>query len=79
MGLTLLQATQRANFEVRAGQETIYVVNDNDGRLFDFEKLAHGESWVTRPSLAKIGVNNPSIDSGAGSTGEPWARSRRRT
>ena len=66
MGLTLLQATQRANFEVRAGQETIYVVNDNDGRLFDFEKLAHGESWVTRRSLAKIGVNNPSIDPGAG-------------
>jgi ATP-dependent helicase YprA (DUF1998 family) len=66
MGVTPLPVTQRANFEVWADQETVYVINDNDGRLFDFEKLAQGETWVTRPSLENVGVNNPPIDPGAG-------------
>jgi hypothetical protein len=66
MGVTPLPVTQRANFEVWADQETVYVINDNDGRLFDFEKLAQGETWVTRASLANVGVNNPPIDPGAG-------------
>jgi len=66
MGITPLPLTPRANFEVWADQETVYVINDNDGRLFEFEKLAQGETWVTRLSLANVGVNNPSIDVGAG-------------
>ncbi|HVM00505.1 MAG TPA: DEAD/DEAH box helicase [Egibacteraceae bacterium] len=66
MGVTPLPVTQQANFEVWADQETVYVINDNDGHLFDFEKLAQGETWVTRLSLANIGVNNPPIDPGAG-------------
>ncbi len=65
MSLTPLPVTQRANYEVWAGQETVYVINDNDGRLFDFEKLAQGETWVTRPSVAKIGAN-PRFDPSAG-------------
>lgn len=66
MGLKPLPLTQKANFEVWAERETVYVVNDNDGRLFDFEKLAQGETWVTRASLANVGVGNPTIDVGAG-------------
>jgi len=66
MGVALLQATPRANFEVWADQETVYVINDNDGRLFDFEKIARGDTWVTRESLTNIGENNPPIDPGAG-------------
>lgn len=66
MGVSLLPLTPRANFEVWADQETVYVINDNDGRLFDFVKLAQGETWVTREALAKVGVNNLSIDAGAG-------------
>lgn len=66
MGVALLPLTPRANFQVWADQETVYVINDNDGRLFDFEKLAQGETWVTRLALANVGVNNPSIDVGAG-------------
>ena len=65
MGTTPLAGTKRANFEVWADQETVYVINDNDGRLFDFEKLAHSETWVTRASLANVGVDNPEIGSGA--------------
>ena len=66
MGVTPWKMTQRANFEVWSGQETVYVINDNDGRLFDFEKLARGETWITRSSLANVGVDNPSIDRSAG-------------
>jgi ATP-dependent helicase YprA (DUF1998 family) len=66
MGVSLLPLALSANFEVWADQETVYIINDNDGRLFDFEKLAQGETWVTREALANVGVNNPSIDAGAG-------------
>ena len=66
LGLTPLPGIQRANYRVWAGQETVYVVNDNDGRLFEFEKLAQGETWVTRPSLRKVGVSNATVDSSAG-------------
>jgi hypothetical protein len=61
-----LQPRHQANFEVWAGQERVYVVNDNDGRLFAFVKLSQGETWVTREALASAGVNNPSIDTNAG-------------
>ncbi len=54
-----------ANFEVWCGQDTVYVVNDNDGRLFDFEKLAQGETWATRESLAKVGIDNPPLVTGS--------------
>jgi DEAD/DEAH box helicase domain-containing protein len=66
MGIAQLPLVQRANFEVWADQETVYVINDNDGRLFDFEKLTQGETWVTRLALANVGVANPPIDVGAG-------------
>ncbi len=66
MGITPLPLNQRLNFEVCADQETVYVVNDNDGRLFEFEKLAQGETWVTRSALGNVGVNNPKFDAGAG-------------
>ena len=66
MGVTPLPLNQRANFEVWADQETVYVVNDNDGRLFTFEKLAKGETWATQEALASAGINNPPIDLAAG-------------
>ena len=67
MGVTPLPVSQRANFDVWAGQETVYVVNDNDGRLLTFEKLAQGETWATRDALTAAGINNPPIDAAAGS------------
>ena len=66
MGATLQQLTTRANFGVWAGPETVFVVNDNGGRYFDFIKLSQGETWVTRDALTQIGVNNPQINTGAG-------------
>ena len=66
MGITPLPVNQRANFEVWADQETVYTVNDNDGRLFTFEKLKQGETWATRDALATVGTNKPMIDLAAG-------------
>ena len=66
VGITALQMRRQANFEVCAAQEMVYVINDNNGRLFEFEKLAEGETWVTRPALANVGVDNPPIVHSAG-------------
>jgi hypothetical protein len=66
MGATLQQLTPRANFGIWAGPETIFVVNDNAGRCFDFEKLNQGETWVTREALAQVGDTNPTINAAAG-------------
>lgn len=65
VGVTPIQLTPRANFEIWSGQETVYVVNDNEGNLFEFWKLSRGETWVTRDALQKVGVNNPPVDGNA--------------
>jgi DEAD/DEAH box helicase domain-containing protein len=64
MGIAQLQGTQRANFEVWSDQATVFVVNDNNGYRFRFEKLAQGETWVVREALAQVGVNNPPLVGG---------------
>ncbi len=61
MGVKHLQARPRKNFNVWAGQETVYVVNDNSGRLFRFKKIAKGETWATQDAFAAIDVE-PSFD-----------------
>ncbi|MCU1336685.1 MAG: box helicase [Bryobacterales bacterium] len=66
MGATLQQLTPRANFGIWAGPETIFVVNDNGGRCFDFAKLDQSETWVTREALTNIGINNPRMDMATG-------------
>ncbi len=43
----------QANFETWNGGETVFVINDNNGALFDFEQLA-GETWMTRDAVAKV-------------------------
>jgi DEAD/DEAH box helicase domain-containing protein len=65
-GATYRQLNVRRNFGVWAGPDTIYVVNDNHGACFNFEKLTQGETWVTREALAQAssqsGVRAPAID-----------------
>ncbi|MBK9622567.1 MAG: hypothetical protein IPO31_25580 [Candidatus Obscuribacter sp.] len=61
LGVTPLAFTPRANFEVWCGEESIYIVNDNDGRNFTFEKLATGETWVTRDALRSIELTDAEI------------------
>ena len=64
MGIAQLQGAQRANFEVWSDQATVFVVNDNNGYLFRFEKLLQGETRVVRDALAQVGVNNPPLAGG---------------
>lgn len=64
MGLAPIAMTTVHNFDLWCGQETVHIINDNDGQLFDFEKLAQGETWVTRQALEKVGVMNPPIAAG---------------
>jgi hypothetical protein len=66
MGATLQPLTPRANFGIWSGVETIFIVNDNAGSGFDFEKLSQEETWVTREALAQVGVTNPAINTAAG-------------
>lgn len=57
MGVTAIPMLAVQNFEVASREDTVYVINDNEGRLFNFEKLLQGERWVTRDALAKVGAN----------------------
>lgn len=66
VGVSALQTTVLENFEVWSEQDTVYSINDNDGKLFTFEKLMRSESWVTRDSLNRLDISNPPIDSPAG-------------
>ena len=45
--------TQHLNAEFWSGERNVCVVNDNAGRLFEFEKL-QGETWVTRAAVDQI-------------------------
>lgn len=46
-----LQMTPCLNFEFWSGEREVCIVNDNAGQLFSFERLAQGETWVTRDAV----------------------------
>lgn len=52
-----------ANFGIFSGPETVYVVNDNNGELFEFERI-WGESWMTRDALSKVTPTAPAATAG---------------
>jgi len=58
VGFRPINMTQRANFEVWSDSDTVFVINDNAGRLFNFERLYQEETWVTREALEGSGVSN---------------------
>jgi DEAD/DEAH box helicase domain-containing protein len=47
----MLPMTTMANVEFWSGERDVCTVNDNAGQLFQFERLANGESWVTRDAV----------------------------
>jgi DEAD/DEAH box helicase domain-containing protein len=49
-----LVMTEHLNIEFGSDQRDVCVVNDNDGQLFEFEKLAQSETWVTREAIDQI-------------------------
>lgn len=56
LGVTQIGMQPRCNFQLGSTMDTVYVVNDNDGQLYNFEKLAVDETWVTRPALTAVQV-----------------------
>jgi DEAD/DEAH box helicase domain-containing protein len=58
LGMGAVHLAAHANFDIFSGPETVYVINDNNGDLFEFEQF-WGESWMTREALVKIGVRVP--------------------
>jgi ATP-dependent helicase YprA (DUF1998 family) len=57
-----LPMNQHLNFEFWSGERDVCVVNDNGGQLFQFEKLAQSETWVTRDAVNQM--NNQRIENG---------------
>ena len=47
----MLPMTTVANVEFWSGEHDVCTVNDNAGQLFQFERLANSESWVTRDAV----------------------------
>lgn len=62
VGFRDIDLTPRANFGVWSDSDTVYVINDNSGELFDFQRLAGDETWVTPTALEKCGRANPASD-----------------
>lgn len=56
VGVRPFAMTNAANFDVASDQDTVYIINDNDGQLYSFQKLAQGETWVTPAALAAANV-----------------------
>jgi Lhr-like helicase len=61
VGVTPIPLAPVANFEIWCGGDTVYVVNDNNGQLFEFERMARSEIWATRDALEKSGNRNPAM------------------
>jgi DEAD/DEAH box helicase domain-containing protein len=57
VGVTPTAMAPVANFDIWTGPDTVYVINDNDGQQFEFEKIAQSETWVTRDALTKLQIN----------------------
>lgn len=53
LGLAGPPLAPRRNFGVHSGGQTVHVINDNNGQLFEFERF-WGETWVTREALSKV-------------------------
>ncbi len=56
-GATFRHLTRRSNFGVWAGNETVFVINDNDGDCFEFIKVDGQETWATLQALTNSGAS----------------------
>jgi ATP-dependent helicase YprA (DUF1998 family) len=64
VGVRPITMIPRANFEVWSDFDTVYTINDNDGRGFEFQRLANQNTWVTVSALEQLGIRNPQLLSG---------------
>jgi len=55
LGLAGPPLTPHCNFGIHSGGQTVHVINDNNGQLFEFERF-WDETWATRQALGKVNV-----------------------
>ena len=59
LGIGPVATQTHLNFETWSGEQTVYVINDNNGALFEFEQVS-GQTWMTRDAISKVAPNwNP--------------------
>ena len=59
IGFRTINFTQKANFDVWSDSDTVFVINDNAGQLYEFERLSNEETWVTKQALERSGISSP--------------------
>jgi hypothetical protein len=59
VGMTPVPQT---NCEIWSDRDYVYVINDNDGDLFQFEKRSNREVWITREAANRVGIRNPRVE-----------------
>lgn len=57
-----MQPVPGRNCEFWSERDFIYVVNDNDGNLFTFEKRVDHNIWITRTAANRVGIRNPRVE-----------------
>lgn len=53
LGLAGPPLAPHRNFGITSGAQTVHVINDNNGQLFEFERF-WDETWATRQALSKV-------------------------
>ncbi|MER9365035.1 DEAD/DEAH box helicase [Mesorhizobium sp. M0518] len=53
LGLAGPPLAPHCNFGIHSGGQTVHVINDNNGQLFEFERF-WDETWATRQALSKV-------------------------
>ena len=62
IGQLLMTPLAGRNCAVWSDQDRIYIVNDNNGALFRFEKLSNQDTWVVREALSAVNINHPKTE-----------------
>lgn len=64
LGMGRVPMAQHANFTISSARQDVFVVNDNNGNLFNFERFYPGETWMTQSALQKVVPRIPAANGG---------------
>ncbi len=64
LGMGPVPMARHANFSISSARQQVFVINDNNGSLFSFERFYQGETWMTRSALDKVGRRPPAANGG---------------
>lgn len=61
LGFIPPSAVKVVNTEIASTEGLVYLINDNNQNLYEFQKTSKGESWITAEAMAKVGEIHPPI------------------